>query len=276
VQRSYYQPVTTYQCVTEQVPVTTYRTSYFYEPVTTCRTSCYYDPCTCRTVQVQTPVTSYRLRSQCCPVTCYMQRTALKPVQSYQLAYYWEPQTTCCQTTIGAPIYPSCANGTPSVTDSFGTAPRVPSVSDSGSTPPPTVRDSQKPTDPPPMFKINENSYRQPQLGPPQFLPPSSTPTPEPARVRIDKIASLTRHNVDGEVLGANRVPRSNAKVLFVSADRKGVEEEVSADGAGRFRTSLAAGNWLVYTHGADGRPVFHRKLEVRFDEAATLSLEAR
>ena len=33
------------------------------------------------------------------------------------------------------------------------------------------------------------------------------------------------------------------------------------------------AGNWLVYTQSADGRPVFQRKIEVRFDEPTTLTL---
>src|SRR5205823_821415 len=139
------------------------------------------------------------------------------------------------------------------------------------------ARDSQKlPTDPPWMPKINENSYRQPQLGPPTFLPPASKPATEPSRVRFDKVASLVKHNVEGEVLGANRVPRSNARVLFVHADRPNIEEEINADGAGRFRTSLGAGSWLVYTYNVDGRPVFHRKLEVRYDEQTMVTLEMR
>ncbi len=94
--------MTTYKTETYMEPVTTYRTSYYYEPVTTVRYSTYYDPCSGCPSQVATPVTSYRLRSQCSPVTSYLQRTACKPVTSYQMAYYWEPQTTCCQTTIGA------------------------------------------------------------------------------------------------------------------------------------------------------------------------------
>src|SRR5262249_27451832 len=44
IQRTYYQPVTTYRMSTYYQPVTSYRTSYFYEPVCSYRYSCYWDP----------------------------------------------------------------------------------------------------------------------------------------------------------------------------------------------------------------------------------------
>src|SRR6266446_4626797 len=55
IQRSYYQPVVTYQTKTYYEPVTTYRTSYYYEPVQSYRYSMYYDPCTCCYQQVACP-----------------------------------------------------------------------------------------------------------------------------------------------------------------------------------------------------------------------------
>src|SRR5581483_10106166 len=55
VQRSYYQPVTTYRTSYYYEPVTTYRTSYYYEPVTSYSYSCYYDPCSCSYQQGSTP-----------------------------------------------------------------------------------------------------------------------------------------------------------------------------------------------------------------------------
>jgi hypothetical protein len=270
VQRCYYQPVTTYKTETYYEPVTTYRTSYYYEPVTTYRYSCYYDPCTGCPQQVATPCTSYRLRSQCCPVTSYLARTACKPVTSYQLSYYWEPQTTCCQTTIGAPIFAQPGAAAP-------TAPHVgegvpPSTGDNGGySPPPSSDGGRRYYEPPIMPRAGDtNSSRQPQLGVPYTVPQ------EQAKVRLDKVVALPRENVEGAVLGADRAPQANARVLFVNADRQRDQEEVTADNAGHFRASLVAGNWLVYTNGADGRPVFQRKLEVRDAEPVRLMLANR
>ena len=278
VQRSYYQPVTTYKTETYYEPVTTYRTSYYYEPVTSYRTSCYYDPCTGCPQQVATPVTSYRLKSQCNPVTSYLARTACKPVTSYQMSYYWEPQTTCCQTTIGAPVYtaPVGAPATqPAATDSYGGTPPAsyggtpPGAGDTGSGQAPTTTDSSRKIttpEPPLMPKADTNSYRQPVLGAPQAAPQPVQPV-QPAKVRLDKIVSLHGANVQGEVLDSKRLPQSSARVLFVSADRQRTQEEVVADSTGNFRVSLTSGSWLIYTYGSDGRPTYHRKLEVRDDE---------
>jgi hypothetical protein len=265
VQRCYYQPVTTYKTETYYEPVTTYRTSYYYEPCTTVRYSCYYDPCTGCPRQVATPVTTYRLRSQCCPVTSYVARTCCKPVTSYQVAYYWEPHTTCCQTTIGAPIYAQ-----PSATDAGGVPP---SASDTGGNPLPSSGDGiRRYPETPIMPRAGDtNSYRQPQLGAPQAIPPR-----EPAKVRLDKIVALPGANVQGEVVGTNGIAQPNARVLFVSADAQRQQQQVVADGAGSFRATLTSGSWLVYTPGADGRPVFHRKVEVRDDEPVRLTLGNR
>jgi hypothetical protein len=276
VQRSYYQPVTTYKTETYYEPVTTYRTSYYYEPVTSVRYSNYYDPCTGCPQQVATPVTSYRLRSQCSPVTSYLARTACKPVTSYQMAYYYEPQTTCCQTSVGAPVYavPSAGAGE---LPGAGAAPPIAGDSGGGNLPS-TSDSSRKYAEPPLMPRAGDmNSFRQPQLGAPITVPQTAPNTPaQPAAVRLDKIVSLPKENVQGEVLGGNRQPRSNARILFVSADRQRTQEETTTDRSGSFRVSLASGNWLVYTQGADGRPVYHRKLEVRDDEPMRVNLETR
>jgi hypothetical protein len=284
VQRCYYQPVTTYKTETYCEPVTTYRTSYYYEPVTTMRCSTYYDPCTGCPHQCCTPCTSYRLRSQCCPVTSYIQRTCCKPVTCYQLAYYWEPQTTCCQTTVGAPIFPGCANGgtaAPSVTDGF-VAPHTagptggPTAGDTGGASVPSSSDSRKFPESPVMPPASPNSFRPPQLGAPVGVPPETPPAQPRAAVRLEKIASLPKTNVEGEVRGTDRQPQKSARVLFVSIDRERTQEEVGTDVSGAFRVSLASGQWLVYTYGADGRPVFQRKVDVRDDESSRLTLDNR
>ena len=79
--------------------------------------------------------------------------------------------------------------------------------------------------------------------------------------MRIDHIASLPKPNVEGQVVKAADKRRTpGRKLLFVSADRQGDQQSVTADGDGRFRTTLASGGWLVYVQDDDGRPVFHEK----------------
>jgi len=292
VQRSYYQPVTTYTQRTYYEPVTTYRTSYYYEPVTSYRYSCAYDPCTCQYQQVATPTTSYRMRSQSCPVTSYMQRCQVTPVQSYQQAFYYEPVTSCCQTTVGAPVMtlppgasmapgsPAAAAPLPQVSEPGATLPpyKPPTVSEGGNT---TSSESNRfdrnPNPGPAMPKAIDESRRQPKLGSPQPFAPVPVATPEPPRVRIDRIASLPKANLEGNVVKAtDKTPLSGAKLLFVSADRQGTQQTLTADGEGRFRTTLASGGWLVYVQDGEGRPIFHEKVDLRDGEPRTVTLVSR
>jgi hypothetical protein len=52
-------------------------------------------------------------------------------------------------------------------------------------------------------------------------------------------------------------------KVIFVCADDQGGRQSLTTDGAGRFQTTLAAGNWLIYTQDADGRLMYQQKVRV-------------
>jgi hypothetical protein len=288
--------VTTYTQRTYYEPVTTYRTSYYYEPVTSYRYSCAYDPCSCQYQQVATPTTCYRLRSQCCPVTSYMQRCQMQPVQSYQQAFYYEPVTSCCQTTVGAPILtlppgasvtqavptaPAAPTAPPQVSEPGTTlppyTPQPPTVSEGGTTSSESKRLYHNPNPGPAMPKAFDESRRQPKLGSPQPFTPAPVATPEPPRVRIDRIASLPKANLEGNVVkAADRAPHSGAKLLFVSADRQGAQQAVTADGAGRFHATLASGGWLVYVQDGEGRPIFHEKVDMRDDEPRSVTLVSR
>jgi hypothetical protein len=264
VQRCYYQPVTTYKTVTFCEAVTTYRTSYYYEPVTSYRYSCYFDPCTCSYQQVATPCTSYRLRSRCDPVTSYLQRCALQPVQSYQQVNYYEPITTCCTTTVGAPVLgvapgaaaPAPMQGAQPPTVGDGSAPAVPA--------PPTVTESQTPNTSrvQPMPRVDGNATR-PRT---EAAPPA---------VRIDRIVALPLQNLSGQVVNGGKAA-PGAKVLLVSADKKRTQQTLVADAKGRFEANVAAGSWLVYVHGADGKPVFQDKVEVKSDAVQQVVLTSR
>jgi len=287
VMRSYYQPVTTYKQETYLEPVTSYRTSYYWEPCTRYRYSCYYDPCTCSYQQVATPITSYRLRSQCSPVTSYLQRCALRPVTSWTQVSYYEPVTTCCNTTTGAPVAapPPGAAVVPGVQEGV-----QPSQPQQQTVPPgvseerqqsPTGSDSYKklenaPGATPFMPPVRDgSSSRQPQLRAP-VQAPIAAPTQAPPKVRLDRIASIAEPSVDGQVVSLERAIQPGGKLLFVSTDVQGQQQTVQADAKGQVRAKLPVGGWLVYLVEKDGKPDFQQRLEVRENETKLLTFVKR
>ncbi len=288
VQRCYYQPVTTYRQTTFYEPVTTYRTSYYYESVCSYRYSCYYDPCTCSYQQVAQPVTSYRLRSQCCPVTSYLQRCCYQPVTTYQQMSYYEPVTSCCPAPACpppaapvAPVVPPSAPPPTSEQPPLAPASPPPGTSEAPGAPPPAVPPgtSGYPGVPPvKMPRAPDNlPLRQPQLrGPVPIQPTAPAPVRQPGGVRIDRIASLSSPNMDGQVLRPDRIPQAGTRVVFVSSDQRSASQSATTDDTGRFRVSLVAGDWLVYVQDASGRPVFHQKVQVRGTEPQQMTLVSR
>jgi hypothetical protein len=288
VQRSYYQPVTTYRTSTYYQPVTTYRTSYYYQPVTSYRYSCYYDPCTCRYQSVACPTTSYVLRAQCCPVTSYLQRTCCTPVTTYQQAFYYEPVTTCCTTSTGAPVcapppgtkeshgstVPGNGGMAPGGTPPGGTPPGGSGDPGMGGAPPGTIegRNSGAPM---------SDGYRAlpPRAGHMPRTTDSSSRGAPPARppvIRFDRIASRGPVNLQGQVVDSSRAPRAGANVLLVSADEKSDQFTLTTDRSGNFEGRLTAGGWLVYTYDRQGKPVFSRRIEVPAGRSLTLTLTQR
>lgn len=271
-QRSYYQPVTTYRTTYYMEPVTTYKTSYYYEPVTTYRYSCYYDPNTCSYQQAATPCTSYRMREQTCPVTSYLQRACLQPVTENQLRYYYVPETTCCNTTIGAPV-PGIAPGAGGNGGGVYPPPNLsgePPMIGEGRIAPPGGNPNPNPApgvgegrELPGGGARFERNYPAPAFGTPYPTTPVPT-SPAPARIRLDKTASLNDVNVRGTLVSSAQQPQRNARVLFVSQDQERLQMTATTDTAGRFDVQLASGNWLVYTPGADGHPVFNQKVYVQ------------
>lgn len=278
IQRSYYQPVTAYETKTVMEPVTTYRTSYYYEPVTTVRYSSYYDPCTCSYSQVAVPTTCYQLREQKCPVQSWVSRCVQVPVQAYQKVDYWQPQTTCCQTTLGAPIY---ANGAPVQTPP--PPPNAPemrpmerppeikgSVSPSTNGSKPTQFDQfYPPIEPSIKTTVTPNTSWQPQLGAPVPIKPAPQP---PAPVKLDRIAAGPNSVVEGTVVRADNSPKANAKVMFVNAST-GEKQTINANSAGRFQTELPAGSWHVYVHGANDLPIYQNRIDVNGSQFRQVSL---
>jgi hypothetical protein len=284
VQRSYYTPVTCYQTQVSYQPITTYRTSYYYEPVTSYRYSCYYDPCTCSYQQVACPQTCYRLRSQTCATTSYLQRTCQVPVTSYRLSYYYEPVTTCSSTPCCSPCATPCCNGAaapavaaPAVAAPAVAVPAVPAAPGQGvpapATPQPGVNETRTPAATPSPSTGPYDRYYTPQTTqPPPMAKPNSFTTPSrqapPPVVRFDRIVALPQGSgpVQGQVVRFDNNPKPGAQLLFVNADRQAPRQAATTDRSGHFRVSLSSGAWLVYLTGADGKPAFHSKIEVRPD----------
>jgi hypothetical protein len=267
IQRTYYQPVVSYQTSTYYQPVTTYKTSYYYEPVCSYRYSCYYDPCTCSYQQVAVPTTSYRLRSQCCPVTSYLQRCCMKPVTTYRAMCYYEPVTTCCQpqpaccpTAAAAPAGPG-GNAVPAPAP--GTEERTGAGDRFLPAPPPGTKES---SDAPPMNPASPSRRRT-----------TTEKAPSP-KYSGPHFASLERdsHTVAGRLVDGDRKALSSAKVLFVNVDRKSNQHTATTDAAGKFKANLGEGAWLVYTYDNGGKPVFARRVEVPAGRTVQLTLVNR
>jgi hypothetical protein len=111
---------------------------------------------------------------------------------------------------------------------------------------------------------------------PPRVDAPQKPIAPPPPAVRLDRIAAIDSAQVEGRVVGNGNVPQAGVRVLFVSMNHQGPQESVTANAAGQFQVSLASGAWLVYVHGADGKPVFHSKLEVKSSETRLVTLVSR
>ncbi len=153
-------------------------------------------------------------------------------------------------------------------------APGVPGVNDGGATPMPGVGDpnagiSNK------QLGFSRGPLPNRQLAPQNPAAKPATPLPAaPPNVQLDKIVFAPLPGVEGQVVGFDgKAPQAGARVLFVHADRQGAQQTVTADRQGQFRAELASGNWLVYLHAADGKPVFHSKIEVRDDNPNRLTL---
>lgn len=278
--KSHYQPMTTMENRTVMEKVTSYRTSYYYEPVTTVRYSAYYDPCNCNYTQVAVPSVSYQLREQKCPVESWVSRCVQVPVQAYKLEYYWQPQTTCCNTTQGAPILATQGAAIPPqmppVTNVPNITPDAPPAISGTKTPGMTSAPKSNMWDQfyPPINKVTPTpgTSWQPQLGSP--IPVDQPSTPQPP-VKFDRIAVNGNSQVEGQVVSNDQSPKANAKVMFVNAS-SGKRINVSANSAGRFNIDLLPGSWHVYLHGTDDVPVHHSRIDVNGQQHRQVNLVSR
>jgi hypothetical protein len=277
VQRSFYQPVTVMQTQTVQEAVTTMRTSYYYEPVTSYRYSLYVDPCTGCAQQVATPSVAYQLKAQSSPVQTWVSRCVQVPVTVTQKVDYWQPQTTCCTTTQGAPIYttPLPQSQQPPLIQAEPGTPQsnqAPSIRSEGAAPKGTLNQQYYP----PLEKIPGNGASfQPSLGMPVPVPTSAPPAQPSPPIKFNQIAVNPNSVVEGQVVRSDNTPKGNAKVIFINAST-GKRETITTNSGGRFQLELPAGSWHVYLYGADGLPVHHSRIDVNGAQSRQVSLVSR
>lgn len=268
VQRSYYEPVTSYERKSYYEPVIATQTSYYYEPVTTYWYSCYYDPGSCSQKQVATPETSYQLRTALKPVTTYVEKVGYQPTTGYRQAFYYEPVTTCTQTTttttVGSPILaPSlgapafvplapCASPAP--------APAAPGVNEQRLAPSPTGAAPALGLGIAPVSgRVTASDFPRVILAAPQGVTPPAPAQPVPP-TDFNRLTSRGREftQLNGLVHSANR------RVVFIPNSPELFSEETQSNQTGRFNIRLASGTYGVYVENGNGRPVFVQNIEVR------------
>src|SRR5207253_9536175 len=93
---------------------------------------------------------------------------------------------------------------------------------------------------------------------------PTGNQSTPPARVRMDRIVSLSGTEVRGQVLHGDTTPWAGARIMFVNLEKKDARQSISTNEVGAFQLQLAKGDWLVYVQGVDGRPIYQKTLDVR------------
>ena len=254
VQRSYYQPVTTMESRSYYEKVTSYQASNYYEPVTSYRVAYYPDACGCGYKQVAVPQTSYALKTQYSPVDNWVQRCTQVPVTTQQLAYYLEPQTTCTQTTVGAPI-PMPAPGCP-----------APSAPAAAYAPPP-----QQPVVAPQGPIGGSQGTQQYYFAPTNNTNNLQAPTAPPQFVAPERVAAAS-DVVHGQVTRRDGSPKSGTQILFVSTASKQVAQTVANEN-GRFNVSLPTGSYYVYFASRDNGPAYQGQVQVRPNQTNDITL---
>src|SRR5207244_1616171 len=128
------------------------------------------------------------------------------------------PQTTCCTTTLGAPIV---GTGPPPVVSPAPIAVPLPAdmpPSISGTKTPGSGMSEPKMYDRyyPPIDKLTPGTSFQPKLGIPTPVLPQA-PAAQPP-VKLDRIAIGPDSHVEGQILRSDNSPKPSAKILFIEA----------------------------------------------------------
>ena len=246
IQRSYYEPVTSYRSESYYVPVKESVKSYYYEPVTSYRYSSYYDPCSGCSQQIATPTTSYVMREKCNSVTRWVEQSRMVPVTSYRavssytpvVTYYYPPVSS--PSAFKIPIAPQVAPLAP------------PGVTESGS----------------------DGIPKQTLPTTPQSVPRTMPKTSSSSSAYT---ASRTKAILHGDVVKNDQAtPRPGTKVIFLSVVDTTRREETVTNSFGEFDVKLPAGDWYVYLGNGDGTASYHKKLSVASTDVREITLVSR
>ena len=244
-------------------------------------------PCSCSYQQVARPQTCYRLRSQTCAATSYLQRTCQVPVTCPALVLL-QPVTSLHQqprqVVVGAcappcmPLGPAGAVAVPRVNEQRR-CPPLRLYRAAGGPASRRQRSSGRRLLPPTRrtgrTTALSGSQRTRRRGTDERGCAARRRPPVPPRPHRGAVPA-TGNQVEGKVVLNDNSPPANARLLFVSAEKQGPQETVTADNNGRFNVTLASGDWLVYLTGTDGKPVFHSKIDISSKDTRLSSWSTR
>ena len=219
----------------EMVPTVERRT--YYEPQTSYTRSSYYDPVTGCCQTVEKPTTRMVRKEECATVLKAVERLRMVPTQvqrevEVRRPVYYGPEERVYKAPVCALPGPSA--GTPQVDVIRSQGPSV---------------TQELGTIAPQMVPASPNSL-------PRAMPP--------ARVNA-RTTSLNKTTVvRGEVVRPDQAtPLAGAKLVLVSAADAKTREYVTADGFGRFETSVPAGTYHLYVGDGSGKASLHKTLKL-------------
>jgi hypothetical protein len=266
-------PVTTYRLRSQCCPVTSYLQRCCLQPVTTYQQMTYYEPqTTCCTTTIGAPIPAPPCASSVAPAApppAVQGAPVMPPAYqgapngappAYQGAPAGAPPAVQGQPMVPAP---GMAGGPNAAPPGVSGQPNIPQPGVQGEPMPPAQSSAGSTSNtygyPPRMPNSDGSSYRQPRLQ----APVPSQPAAPNTRLRLDRITSAPQHNTAGQVVRGDRAPQAGIKVIFVGADAQGGRQSLTTDTSGRFQTTLAVGNWLVYTQDAAGQLVYQQKVKI-------------
>ena len=221
----------------EMVPFTERRT--YYEPQTSYTRSSYYDPVTGCCQTVEKPHTRIVRKEECATVLKAVERLRMVPTQvprevEVRRPVYYGPEERVYKA-------PTCA-----LPNASAGSPQVDVIRSQG----PSVT-AQPETIPAPMVPANPGGMSLPRAMP-------------PAKVNA-RTTSLNKTTVvRGEVVRPDQAtPLAGAKLVLVSAADSKTREYVTADGFGRFETSVPAGTYHLYVGDGRGTASLHKTLKL-------------
>jgi hypothetical protein len=218
-------------------------------------------------------------------------------VTTYQKVCYWEAQTCCslvdpCTGAVvasngaapAAATQPSVNEYPTPVAPAPAPTPASPGVqeykSNGGGSGSPLYDRNYPRSTTPPEGSGSAMRNRTARQQPPQQAAPAFQPARAPLVPRLNSVAydapANTGPNLVGQVVAERGTIDRAVHLTFVSESASAADEKADVDGQGRFKVTLASGNWLIYSRDEQGKPVFQTRVSMRDQETQQMTLVSR